>query len=302
MSAATSTPASTYLTSASSQRNAAGRWTRGRAAVRRWFAVRNGAQLAQPAPHHAVGLPTVASAGKALGDYSAELIGTAILIFVVVAAIDVSFGPGRNAEGLAGDNWRFLFVGAIAGLTVGLLAISPLGKRSGAHLNPAVTIAFWMRGMMRPRDVAGYIGAQMSGAIAGVVVARYLLGGAIASPSVNYGVTRPGHGWDDLSATIGEVLLTAALVAAIQLSLCRPRTAPWTPVIVGVVVTLLIWQAAPFTGAGLNPARGLGPDIVAGRYPSFEVYLLGPTLGAVLAAMAVSRLAKRRPVSIKLCH
>jgi aquaporin Z len=242
-----------------------------------------------------------ASTGIALREYSAELLGTAILMFIVVGAIDVSFDRGWISKALAADTWRFLFIGAVAGFAVGLVAISPLGKRSGAHLNPAVTIGFWLRGMMRHRDVAGYIGAQMSGALAGVVAARYLLGAAIASPAVNYGITRPGHGWNDLSASIGEALLTAVLVAAVQLSLCRPRTAPWTPVIVGVVVTLLIWQAAPFTGAGLNQARGLAPDIVAGRYPSFEVYLLGPTLGAVLAAIAVSLLANRRPVSIKLC-
>src|SRR4051794_17951373 len=180
-------------------------------------------------------------------------------MFFVVGAIGVSFSRGWISETLTQDTWRFLFVGAVAGFAVSLLAISPLGRRSGAHLNPAVTIGFWLRGMMRPRDVAGYIGAQMSGAVAGVVAARYLLGAAIASPPVNYGITRPGHGWDDLSASIGETLLTAVLVAAIQLSLCQPRTAPWTPVIVGVVVTLLIWQAAPFTGAGLNQARGLGP-------------------------------------------
>jgi aquaporin Z len=259
-------------------------------------------QLTQPAPHQRVGVLIRASTGIALREYSAELLGTAILMFIVVGAIAVSFDRGWISEALAADTWRFLFIGAVAGFAVGLVAISPLGRCSGAHLNPAVTIGFWLRGMMRPRDVAGYIGAQMSGALAGVVAARYLLGAVIASPSVNYGITRPGHGWDDLSASIGEALLTAVLVAAVQLSLCRPRTAPWTPVIVGVVVTLLIWQAAPFTGAGLNQARGLGPDIVAGRYPSFEVYLLGPTLGAVLAAIAVSLLANRRPVSIKLCN
>jgi aquaporin Z len=235
-------------------------------------------------------------------DYAAELFGTAILLFVVVGALDVSFSRGWISEALAGDTWRVLFVGAVAGIAVGLLAISPLGRRSGAHLNPAVTIGFWVQRMMRARDVAGYIGAQMCGALTGVVAARYLLGTAIANPSVNYGITRPGHGWDDLTASLGEVVLTAVLVATIQLSLCRPRTAPWTPLIVGVVVALLIWQAAPFTGAGLNQARGLAPDIVAGRYPSFEVYLLGPTLGAVLAAITVSRLATRRPLSIKLCQ
>jgi aquaporin Z len=259
-------------------------------------------QLTQPAPHHWGGVLTRASTGLALREYSAELLGTAILMFIVVGAIDVSFDRGWISMALAADTWRFLFIGAVAGCAVGLVAISPLGRRSGAHLNPAVTIGFWLRGLMRPRDVAGYIVAQTSGALTGVVAARYLLGAAIASPSVNYGITRPGHGWDDLSASIGEALLTAVLVAAVQLSLCRPRTAPWTPVIVGVVVTLLIWQAAPFTGAGLNQARGLAPDIVAGRYPSFEVYLIGPTLGALLAAIAVSLLADRRPVSIKLCN
>jgi aquaporin Z len=241
-------------------------------------------------------------AQQALGDYSSELLGTAVLLFVVVWAIEISFSRSWISQALAGDTWRFLFVGAVAGIAVGLLAISPLGRRSGAHLNPAGTLGVWLRGMMRPRDVAGYIGAQMSGALAGVVAARYLLGAVIASPSVNYGITRPGHGWDDLSASLGEVLLTAVLVAAIQLSLCWPRIAPWTPVIVGVIVAAFIWQGAPVTGAGLNQARGLGPDIIAGSYPSFEVYLVGPTLGAVLAAITVSLVATQRPLSIKLSH
>jgi aquaporin Z len=224
-----------------------------------------------------------------------------ILMLVVVGTIDLSFGGGRLSLALGSRTWRNLFVGASVATAIGAIAISPLGKRSGAHLNPAVTIGFWLRRMMHSRDAASYISAQMFGAIVGVAAARAALGPRVGIPTVSYGMTLPGPGWSDVGAVAGEAVLTAVLVGSIQLSLCHRRTARLTPIIAGMVLMVLIWQARPYTGAGLNQARGLGPDVIAGRYPSFEVYLFGPTMGAVFAAAGLALITSSRPVAASLC-
>jgi aquaporin Z len=240
--------------------------------------------------------------GLHIAEWSAEFAGTVVLMFFVVAAIDLAFNRGALSRALGADTWRFLFIGAVVGLVVGLIAVSPLGRRSGAHLNPAVTLSFWIRGMVHLHDLAGYVAAQLAGATTGVAIARLILGSKVGSPAVNYGVAHPGHGWGDLRAGIGEAILTAVLVAAIQLTLARARTVRLTPLVAGFVVMILVWQAAAYTGAGLNQARGLASDIIAWSYPSIEVYLIGPTIGAALAAAGLLLFHAWRPLTAKLFH
>ncbi|HKI93032.1 MAG TPA: aquaporin, partial [Gaiellaceae bacterium] len=98
-----------------------------------------------------------------------------------------------------------------------------------------------------------------------------------------------------------EALMTAILVLTIFLFVSSTRTAPWTPLAVWVVVALLVWQGAPFTGTSLNPARSLGPALVAGNWRDYWVYVLGPLAGAAIA-VACWALVPRETLTAKLFH
>jgi aquaporin Z len=194
---------------------------------------------------------------------------------------------------------RLLLTGLIFAGFGSLIAISPLGRRSGAHLNPAVTIGFWCERHLHRHDLAGYIVAQCLGAIVGVGLLRLCWGSPAAS--VDYGVTSPGHGLNAIEAVGVEALMTATLVLTIFFFVSSSRTARWTPLVVWIVIAVLVWQGAPFTGTSLNPARSLGPALVAGHWHDYWVYVLGPLSGAAMA-IALWALVPRVTLTAKLFH
>jgi len=194
---------------------------------------------------------------------------------------------------------RLLLTGALFAGSGSLVAISPLGRISGAHLNPAVTLAFWLSGKVHRHDLVAYWLAQCLGALLGAILLR------AAWPdfaTVGYGVTQPAASFPQPAAAAMEAGMTALLVLTILIFVSRMRTARWTPLAVWVVVTLLVWQGAPHTGTSLNPARSLGPALVAGSLKALWVYLVGPPLGAVLATGLVVAVMDLRPVTAKLFH
>jgi aquaporin Z len=230
------------------------------------------------------------------------MVGTAILLAVGLSAICLDFGPGSPVvRGLPTATWRLLLTGLVFAGTGSLVAISPLGRRSGAHLNPAVTFAFWLRGKVHPHDLAGYIAAQVAGAGLGVELVAITWGGT--ARAVRFGATSPGTGISTPMAAVIEAAMTAVLVGVISGMLSSMRTARWTPLVVWLVAAALVWQGARFTGTGLNPARSLWPDLLAGRLDVYWVYLAGPLLGAAIAVGA-SRLVPghRGPLTAKMFH
>lgn len=184
---------------------------------------------------------------------------------------------------------------ALFGLAMGATAIgiihSPAGKRSGAHVNPAVTLAFLRLGKVTPRDAALYVAAQALGAIAGVLAAWAALGGRLAHPAVHFVTTRPGPG-GVLLAFVAEALISFVLMGAV-LAVSASRHAAWTGACAGVLVALFITVEAPLSGTSMNPARSLGSAIVAGELGALWVYLLAPPLGMLAAAAAMRRRAAR---------
>ena len=233
-------------------------------------------------------------------EWLAELTGTALLLIGGLSAVTLNFGSGSPvAPWLQSHSARLLLTGALFAGTGSLIAISPLGRVSGAHLNPAVTLAFWLSGKMHHHDVAAYIAAQCAGATIGAMTLR-LVWPDLAS--VGYGVTKPGTSVAPLAAAFIECGMTALLVLTILLFVSRLRTAPWTPLAVWAVVSLLVWQGAPLTGTSLNPARSLGPAIVAVNLRDLWVYLVGPLAGSVLATFAVVIGMRLPPVTAKLFH
>jgi aquaporin Z len=234
-------------------------------------------------------------------EWAAEAAGTAILLLVVVSVISLVFGPGSPvASVLPARSPRLLLAGLLIAGSGSLVAVSPLGRLSGGHINPAVTLGFWLTGHVHRYDVAGYVGGQLVGALAGVGVGAALWGSR-ATPT-RYGITLPGPGVSDLAAAAIELAMTTLLMLAIFTMTSRHRLMRYTPLATWLLVAGLVWQVAPLTGTSLNPARSLAPAVFASHFESLWVYLVGPALGAILAALMVRLGLLRLPLTAKLFH
>lgn len=173
------------------------------------------------------------------------------------------------------------------GLTV-LAMIYAIGSVSGAHINPAVTLAFALRGVFLWRRALAYWLVQMAGAVVAATLLRALFGTALAA-----GMTRPGDGVGP--ALTMEVVLTLLLVTVILGTATRERLLGHNAgIAVGSTVALAGLFAAPVSGASMNPARSLGPALVAQTGDGQWIYLVGPLLGAA-AAVALAWLLHGPP-------
>ena len=192
---------------------------------------------------------------------------------------------------------------ALTGLAMGTTAVaiiySPWGGRSGAHINPATTLTFWRLGRIRGVDMAGYVGAQLLGAVLGVTLASVLLGPRLGHDSVSFVVTRPGP-WGILPALGGEILISAILMTVV-VTLTGSSFARYTGLVVGALVATYITVEAPLSGMSMNPARSFGSAWGAGLWDGFWVYVLGPLAGMNLGAWFATR-AGARPACPKYDH
>jgi aquaporin Z len=232
--------------------------------------------------------------------WMAELGGTGVLVLGALSAAALNLAPGSPvAEAIPSASLRLLTTGLMVGAIVTGIAVSPLGKLSGAHINPAITAAFAVSGQMAAHDVIGYLVAQVTGALAGALAFRALWGST--AHSVGGGVTHPSI---STPLALGlEAGMTALLVAVIFYFLSRERLARWTPMVICPVLALIIWKVAPYTGASLNPARSAGPAVIFGDLSDLWLYCVAPVAGALAVAMLWRGcLPSARPVTAKLFH
>jgi aquaporin Z len=199
-----------------------------------------------------------------------------------------------------------LAVRALMGMAMALTALaiihSPLGKRSGGHLNPAVTLTFLRLGKVQPWDAVFYVAAQFAGGIAGVLVAAALLGRRIAAASVNYVVTVPGsHGW--IAAFLAEAGISFVLMSTILLVSNTRNLARYTPLFAAFLVMTYIARESPISGMSMNPARTFGSALPARVWTSLWIYFVAPVAGMLLAAEVYLRLrGAQRVFCAKLHH
>jgi aquaporin Z len=184
-------------------------------------------------------------------------------------------------------------IGRAAGVTApGLMVMAMIlfmGAVSGAHLNPAVTFSFALRGDFPWRRVPGYIIVQLIGATAAVLVLRLVLGNV-----GGLGATAPGSGFTTTEAFAVELLLTFGLVSTILgTASTAQNVGPLSALGVGGYVILAGLWSSPVSGASMNPARSFGPALVGGEWSSYWVYLAGPALGGALAVGAAFLLRGR---------
>jgi aquaporin Z len=200
----------------------------------------------------------------------AEVLGTFLLVLVgagggVVDAVS-NGAIGRGASVTA------------PGLMV-MAIILFMGAVSGAHLNPAVTLGFALRGDFPWRRVPGYLVAELLGSTLAVLV-LWAMFGKVGS----LGATEPGPGISDVQAMVMELILTAGLFSVILGTASKAQNlGPLSALGVGAYIVLAGLWSSPISGASMNPARSFGPDLVLGNFSHYWVYVVGPLLGAAIA-------------------
>ena len=203
----------------------------------------------------------------------AELLGTFFLVLVAAGGAVILDADHSD-------------VGRIAAVTApGLMVLATIlfmGAVSGAHLNPAVTVAFAMRRDFPWRRVPGYVIAQLAGAGLACLLLWALLGKA-----AGLGATEPGPGYSGAAAFVIEIVLTFGLVSVILGTASGAQNlGPLSAVGVGAYIVLAGLWASPVSGASMNPARSFGPDVVLADFSQYWIYALGPVVGALLAVGA----------------
>jgi aquaporin Z len=210
----------------------------------------------------------------------AELAGTALLIAAGVSIVILDFGRASPVVTLLPDaGTRRLVTGFLFGTTGGLIAVSIIGKVSGAHINPVVTLAFWLEGKMSARHALSYVVAQLAG---GTLGALPLLAWGPMGSSVGFGVTLPGAGYSAWTAALGEMITTFALIVGLFTFVGHRRIRPFTPLLFPFLYAVMVYLEAPVSGTSTNPARSFGPMLVSRDYQGWWVYWIGPAVGASL--------------------
>lgn len=237
-------------------------------------------------------------------EYVCEATGPALaLVAASIFAVLLEHPESALHQAIAWPWARRALMGlAMAGTALALI-YGPIGRRSGAHFNPATTLAFWRLGRVAGVDAAGYIAAQFVGAAVGITAAAAILGQPLMR--VAFVATRPSaRGPAGVAAAfVAEFVMAAILMTIVLVVSNRPRINHLAGLCAAALVAIFITVEAPISGMSLNPARSLAPEIHAGLWRFLWVYFVAPPLGMLVAAEGYRRLARRHPVlCAKLWH
>lgn len=238
------------------------------------------------------------SAGRPLPWREAALDGLLLGSFMVSAGLfgTLLYAPSSPLAAWSGTA-RDLAMGLAMGLTAAAIFYSRAGQRSGAHLNPAVTLAFVRLGKVAPRDAALYWIAQPLGGVAGVAAVRAALGDAFTAAPVRSVATLPGR-WGAGAAFAAELAMTFVLFSVVLVLSNDRRRMRWTGAAAATLVALFVAFEAPVSGMSLNPARSFASAFPAGPWDDFWIYLVAPAVGMLAAAELFVR---RHGVASVLC-
>jgi aquaporin Z len=199
-----------------------------------------------------------------------EFYGTFLLVLVAA-------GGGMMGQAFPNTISRTAAVVAPGLMVMGIIMF--MGKVSGAHLNPAVSVAFALRGDFQWRRVPGYVIVQLAGATVAALFLRWVI-----DVSAKYGSNYPAEGYDAWQALLMEAVLTLGLVSVILGTASGAQNIGIFGAIgVGGYIALAGLWGSPISGASMNPARTFGPDLVGKTFTDYWVYVVGPLLGAAIA-------------------
>lgn len=232
--------------------------------------------------------PGTGGAGPSVRACGAELVGT----FVLVLAITTTASAAGLARPLAGAGFGSLAVALVNGLALAVVVAS-FGHVSGAHVNPAVTVALAAVRRFPARWVPAYVAAQLLGASVAAFV-TWGIGGAAARGAPHLGANAVSPGATAGQAFLAEVVATFVLVLVV-VAVTTDRRAPegLAPLLIGAALAVAVFVAGPVDGAAVNPARALGPMFVSGTGADWWVFVAGPLVGGLLGAVTYRAVLSR---------
>lgn len=215
----------------------------------------------------------------------------AMLMLCICAAGSLLYG--RNSP-LAGVRLSWLARAALMGALVAgatfIIIRSPFGRRSGAHFNPALTVAYFSLGRIHRWDAFSYITAQFLGGIAGVSFAHLLLGANLSDRPVRFVVTLPGRN-GSVVALVAEALTSFILMEIVLVASNHPKLARYTPLFVAIVTVFYYMLSMSISGFSVNPARSFSSALFAHIWQGIWIYFIAPGLGMLAAALLYKRVA-----------
>ncbi len=212
----------------------------------------------------------------------AALLGS-FMISACVFGVLLEYPASPVRQALHSADFRRFLAGIAMGLTAAMIFYSPWGKRSGAHINPAVTLTFLRLGKVKPIDATFYVLAQCAGAVLGVVIPAVILRNGISHPAVAYAATVPGPR-GPLAAWIAEFAIASLMMTTVLFFSSNEKISRFTGLTAAILVAVYITFEAPFSGMSINPARTLGSALPSGIWTSFWIYLTAPPLAMLAAA------------------
>ena len=215
---------------------------------------------------------------------TAETLGTFVLVYggTAVAVAAVLDRP------VAGPSYNSVATPLAFGLAL-LVVVASIGHVSGGHVNPAVSLGLAATGRFPWRYVPAYLVAQLLGAVLGAL-GTWVTFGAPGREQASLAATAPSPGVGALQALAVEAIVTFVLVFVIISVATDDRVADGVaPIAVGAALAIGVFVAGPVTGGAVNPVRALGPELVAGQFSYWWIYIVGPIVGGILAAVAYDR-------------
>jgi len=202
---------------------------------------------------------------------------------------------------LMGGVHQRMVMGAAMGLTLIGIVYSPWGKRSGAHMNPALTFTFWRLDKIESWDAFFYIAFQFMGGIGGVLIARAALGPWVSHPAVQYAATTPGQFGAGI-AFLAELMISFILMATVLTITNIDSLNRYTGLFAAALVATYITFESPISGMSMNPARTVGSAVSAHVWTALWIYFTAPLLGMLLAAETYVRIRGARAVICAKYH
>lgn len=234
-------------------------------------------------------------------EYLMEAAGLGVFMISAGVFATVLEYPGSVIHHFLPDAFfRLVLMGIAMGLTAVNIFYSPWGKRSGAHINPAVTLTFLRLGKVKSWDALFYVFFQCLGGLAGVFMVRVVIGNAFTDLPVHYAVTAPGKA-GVITAFWVETLIAFLMMTMVLISSNHKKLSKYTSIIAGIMVALYIITTGPISGFSMNPARSLASALPANSWVGFWIYLVAPFMG-MLTAAELYKLSGKQVACAKFHH